>query len=133
MTGPGMAKNPKASKQPTGYRIYSQYVLVGAAIGLYYGIFSRSTQAAPDFSVAVLLAVLAGALTTVVRNWKKKRTFGEIALDFIKITAMFLVFLLALQLRSVLEAYGGRVLVIIFMTSIGILFGLVMGVRRKPA
>lgn len=128
-----MTKDKKTTQQPTGFRLYSQYVLVGGAIGLYYGIFSRGAQSSPDFSVVILLAVLAGALTTAVRSWKKKKSFGTIALDFIKITAMFLVFLLALQLRSVIEGYGGRTMVIIFMTSIGILFGLIMGISRKPA
>ena len=127
-----MTKDKKTVKEPTGYRIYSQYVLVGAAIGLYYGIFYRNTQASPDYLMAVVLAVLAGVVTTAVRNWKKKNTFGSIAMDFIKITAMFLAFLLALQLKPVIESFGGRILVIIFMTSIGILFGLIMGMRRKP-
>ena len=127
-----MTKDKKSAKEPTGYRIYSQYILVGAAIGLYYGIFHRSTQYSPDYVTVVILAVLAGVLTTAVRNWKKKKPFGTITLDFIKITAMFLAFLLALQLKSVIEGIGGRISVIIFMTSIGILFGLIMGVRRKP-
>jgi len=128
-----MTKDKITGKEPKGYRIYSQYVLVGAAIGLYYGLFYRPTQSSPDYGMAVFLAVLAGALTTAVRNWKKKNPFGMIALDFIKITAMFLAFLLALQLKPVIESYGGRILVAIFMMSVGIIFGLVMGVRRKPA
>lgn len=128
-----MTKDKKTAKEPTGYRIYSQYVLVGAAIGLYYGIFYRSTQSSPDYLMAVVLAVLAGVVTTAVRNWKKKNPFGTITLDFIKITAMFLAFLLALQLKPVIEGFGGRILVAIFMMFVGILFGLIMGVRRKPA
>ncbi len=127
-----MTKDKKAASEPIGYRIYSQYVLVGAAIGLYYGVFYRNTQSSPDYVMAVILAVLAGALTTAVRSWKKKKPIGTIVLDFIKITAMFLAFLLALQLKSVIEGIGGRILVIIFMTSVGILFGLIMGARRKP-
>jgi len=128
-----MTKDKNTAKGPTGYRIYSQYVLVGAALGLYYGAFYRSTQSSPDYVMAVILAVLAGVLTTTVRNWKKKKPFGTIALDFIKITAMFMAFLLALQLKSVIEGFGGRILVIIFMMSVGIVFGLIMGVRRRPA
>jgi hypothetical protein len=128
-----MIKDKKTAKGPTGYRIYSQYVLVGAAIGLYYGIFNRAALTTPDYGMAVILAVLAGALTTVVRSWKKQRSFREIALDFLKITGLFMVFLLALQLRSVIEGFGGRVLVIVFMTIIGIFFGLVIGMRPKPA
>lgn len=127
-----MAKDKKTAKDSAGFRIYSQYVLIGAAIGLYYGVFGRATQSAPDYGMAVILAALAGVLTTAVRRWKKKMPLGTMALDFIKITGMFLAFLLALQLRSVIEGIGGRILVIAFMTSVGILFGLIMGIRRKP-
>ncbi len=127
-----MAKGKKDAKQPVGYRIYAQYVLVGAAIGGYYGIFYRGTQAVPDFGMAVILAVVAGVLTTVVRNWKKKKTFKEIAFDFIKITAMFAAFLFALQLKPILDQWGGRVLVAIAMISLGALLGLILGITRKP-
>ncbi len=127
-----MANTKKTAKQQTGYRIYSQYILVGAALGLYYGAFYRSTQDSPDYGIAVILAVLAGLITTVARSWKKKKSFREIALDFVKITAMFLVFLIALQLKSVLDRIGGRVLVIAAMTLVGMIFGLIIGVRRKP-
>lgn len=127
-----MTKDKKIEKEPSGYRIYSQYVLVGAAIGLYYGIFYRS-QSPPDYSLAVILAVFAGVLTTAVRSWKKNKPVKTIVLDFIKITATFMAFLIALQLKSVVENFGGRTAVIVFMTSVGIIFGLIMGVRRRTA
>ncbi len=122
----------KVTTELSGYKIYSQYILVGAAIGLYYGLFSRAAQSEPDYAMAVILAVLAGALTTAVRDWKKKKAFMTVILDFVKITAMFLIFLLALQLRPVLEDLGGQVLVIITMTSIGTIMGLLIGVRKRP-
>lgn len=127
-----MAKGKKNVEQPVGYRIYAQYVLVGAAIGLYYGFFYRGPQSGPDYEMAVILALIAGVITTVVRNWKKQKIFKEIALDFIKFTALFMIFLLALQLKPVLDQWGGRVLVAIFMTSFGALFGLIIGITRKP-
>jgi hypothetical protein len=89
-----MTKDKEIRKGPSGYRIYTQYILVGAAIGLYYGLFYRSTQTTPDYGMAITLSILAGILTTAVRSWKKKRTIGTNALDFIKITAMFMAFLL---------------------------------------
>lgn len=128
-----MTKNKKTVKEPTGYRIYAQYVLVGAALGLYYGAISRTSGSTPDYGMSIVLALLAGTLTTVVRNWRKKNSFQTIALDFVKITALFLVFLLALQLRSVIESIAGRAMVAVFMTSLGALMGLIMGMRRKPA
>ncbi len=127
-----MTKDKKIVKEPTGYRIYAQYVLVGAALGLYYGAISRTSGSPPDYVMSIALALLAGTLTTAVRNWKKKNSFQTIALDFVKITALFLVFLLALQLRSVVEGIGGRAMVVVFMTSLGALMGLILGMRRKP-
>lgn len=127
-----MTKDKRTAQQPTGYRVYSQYLLVGAAIGLYYGAFYRGTQTS-DYGMAIILAVVAGIITTAVRSWKKQRTFKEIAWDFIKITVMFAAFLLALQLKPVMDKLGGRVLVIAFTTLVGMIFGLIIGVRRKPA
>ena len=128
-----MTKKKRNVKEIKGYRIYSQYILVGAAIGLYYGIFYKGAQSEPDYAMAVILAVLAGLLTTIVRSWKKKKSFGAIALDFLKITAMFLVFLLALQLNSAVYKIGGRALVIVFMTTLGIVLGVLIGVQKKPS
>jgi len=128
-----MSKKGKSVKEVRGYRIYSQYILIGAAIGLYYGIFYRGTQTTPDYAMAVYLAVLAGVLTTAVRSWKKKKTFKMILFDFLKVTATFLVFLMALQLKPLLEKVGGRTLVIVGMTLVGTGFGLIFGMRRKTA
>ncbi len=128
-----MANKKKPVQEIKGYQVYTQYILVGAAIGLYYGLFSRTTQTSPDYVMVVILSIFAGLLTTVVRNWKKKKTFAESVLDFLKITGMFFVFLLALQIKPTIERLGGRTLAIVFMTVLGIGFGLVMGVRRKPA
>lgn len=119
----------KGTAQP-GYRIYAQYVLVGAAIGLYYGLFNRNTTE-PDYGMAVILSVLAGMVTTVVTSLRKKKTFRNFLIDFLKTTAMFTAFLMALQVKPVLEEMGGRILVITFMTSLGALFGLILGIRRK--
>jgi hypothetical protein len=127
-----MTKTNKRSKTPIpGYRIYAQYVLAGAALGLYYGIFHRSTME-PDYGMAVILAVLAGIITTVVMSFRKKKSFRRRVLDFLKTTAMFMAFLVALQAKPALEELGGRTLVIATMTTLGMIFGLILGVRPKP-
>lgn len=118
-------------KNRAGYSIYLQYVLVGAALGLYYGIFHKNSTDQPDYAMAVLLSVLAGILTTAVRVWKKRKTFKVIVLDFIKIWAMFLLFLLAIESNSVVYRIGGQVAVIIFMMLVGITLGLGMAIRKK--
>ncbi len=53
-----MKKNKKTVNEIKGYRVYSQYILAGAAIGLYYGIFYRGAQSPPDYGMAVILSVL---------------------------------------------------------------------------
>jgi len=126
-----MAKNVKnQSTAKPGYRIYGQYILVGAALGLYYGLFNRSSME-PDYGMAVILAVLAGMLTTVVMSLRRKKTFLTFVLDLIKTTSMFAVFLIALQIKPLLEEIGGRALVIGFMTTLGAIFGLILGSRRR--
>jgi len=55
-----------------------RYLLIGAAIGLYYGLFYRSSDVQPDYGIAIMLSVLAALITVVVRFWKKKQPFPVI-------------------------------------------------------
>jgi len=113
------------------YRIYAQFVLIGAAIGLYYGIFFRSPQAEPDFVMAIILSIIAALVTVTVRSWKKGRTFKAILIDFFKILVMFMAFLVGLELRKVIYDLWGKTVVVIFTTGLGIIIGLVAAIRKK--
>lgn len=113
------------------YRIYMQFVLIGAALGLYYGVFYRGPQTPPDYLMALILSVFAALITVLVRSWKKKRTFREILFDFLKVLLMFSVFMISLELRKVIFERWGKTAVIIFTTSVGILVGLGLAVRKK--
>ena len=113
------------------YRIYMQFVLIGAALGLYYGVFYKGPQAPPDYFMAILLSAVAAVITVVVRSWKKKRPFKEIAVDFLKIFGMFAVFMISLELRKVIFERWGKTAVIIFTTSVGTLVGLALAIRKK--
>jgi hypothetical protein len=113
------------------YRIYLQYVIIGAALGLYYGLFYRGSQSSPDFVMAIILSVLAALVTVIVRSWNKKRPFPEILMDFLKMFAMFVVFLVGLELRKVIFERWGKTAVVIFTTGIGILIGLALAIRKK--
>jgi inner membrane protein involved in colicin E2 resistance len=115
----------------TQYRIYMQYVLIGAALGLYYGLFYRGSQSSPDFVMAIILSAVAAFITVIVRSWKKKRSFTEILMDFLKIMAMFAVFLVGLEFRKVIFERWGKTAVAVFTTGIGILIGLAMAIRKK--
>lgn len=114
-----------------GYRIYFQFVLIGAAIGLYYGLFFRTPQTEPDFVMAIILSILAALVTVTVRSWKKGRTFKAIFIDFLKILVMFTAFLVGLELRKVIYDLWGRTVVVIFTTSLGIIIGLLAAIRKK--
>jgi hypothetical protein len=115
----------------TRYRIYAQFVLIGAAIGLYYGLFFRSPQTEPDFVMAIGLSVLAALVTVIVRSWKKGHTFKAILIDFFKILVMFMAFLVGLELRKVIYDLWGKTVVVIFTTGLGIIIGLVAAIRKK--
>ena len=120
-----------ASGSTKGYRIYSQFVLIGAALGLYYGLFYQPTQTAPDFGMALILSLLAGLLTVVIRSWKKKRTFQALLFEFLKMFVMFAAFLIGLELRKVIYGIWGKTTVVIFTTTLGGLIGLLAALRKK--
>jgi len=120
---------PKESRQ--GYRIYAQWVLIGAAIGLYYGLFYQPTDTAPDFGMAVILSVLAALVTVIIRSWKKGFAFKNILVDFLKILAMFLAFMVGIEMRKIVYNIWGKTMVIVFTTSLGLIIGLLAAIRKK--
>jgi hypothetical protein len=113
------------------YRIYLQYVIIGAALGLYYGLFYRGAQSSPDYAMAIILSVFAALVTVIVRSWKKKRPFTQILMDFLKMFAIFVVFLVGLELRKVIFERWGKTIVAIFTTGMGILIGLALAILKK--
>ena len=120
-----MTSNKKISKS----RRYTQYALVGAALGLYYGIFYEPTTD-PDFGIAVSLSLVAALITVLVRSWKKGFTFIKIAKDFFLMFGFFLIFLLSLVFRTIAYQFGGKPAVIIETTVSGIVLGLLMAWQR---
>ncbi|MEE4176469.1 MAG: hypothetical protein V2I46_03075 [Bacteroides sp.] len=121
----------QAKPQGQQYRLYFQFVLIGAAIGLYYGLFYRASQTEPDFGMAIILSFIAALVTVVIRSWKKGRTFKVILIDFLKILAMFLAFMIGLELRKVIYELWGKTILVIFTTGLGILVGLLAAIRKK--
>ena len=122
-----------ARKNLTIRQRYVQYALVGAAIGLYYGLFYKPGQES-NLGIVVELSIFAGALTVLIRSWKKEYKFVKIAVDFLWITGSYMLFMLSLALRK--EAYdiGGKPLVVAESVLSGLVLGLVMAwqqVRRK--
>ena len=112
------------------YRIYAQFILIGAAIGLYYGLFFRTPQTEPDFVMAIILSFFAALLTVVVRSWKKGLSFKAILIDFLKILVMFMAFMVGLEMRKVIYDLWGRTVVAIFTTSLGSIIGFLAAIRK---
>jgi len=118
-----------SNKEIIKSKIYTQYALVGAALGLYYGIFYKPATD-PDFGIAVTLSLVAALITVLVRSWKKGFPFKKIAKDFFQMFGFFLIFLLSLVFRSIAYQYGGRTAVIVETTLAGVLLGLLMAQQR---
>ncbi len=127
-----MSKAKAKAKQTQPYRIYAQYVLIGAALGLYYGLFYKDTPREPDYAMAVLLSILAAVVTVIIRSWKKGRSFKEILVDFLKISLAFMVFMVGIEMRKLVFGLGGKAAVSIFTTILGTVLGFFMALKKKP-
>jgi drug/metabolite transporter (DMT)-like permease len=122
------------TKQPQPYRVYTQYILIGAAIGLYYGLFYRESTRELDFGMAISISIVAALFTVLVRSWKKGRKFNEIAIDFVKVLFFFLVFMVGLEMRNLVFKTGGKSLLIFFTTVLGTGLGFLASLKKisKP-
>lgn len=130
MTNSENKKAVTAKKQ--GYRLYAQFVLVGAALGAYYGIFYRTPERAVDFSPVLLLSLVSAVVVTVIQVWKKGYPAKEKLMIFLKSFGMFFLFLAMLEARPLFEQWGGKGLVIAFTTLVGATIGFVIGLKKKP-
>jgi hypothetical protein len=122
-----MPKNEKKNMD-----INLRYALTGAGIGLYFAIFSRPTGA-PDFLIAIILAVIAALFTVLVQSWKKHRPFIEILRDFFSMLLLYSAFMVAMQLRHLANNIGGQLVVGVVTVIIGIITGLFFAARAKAA
>lgn len=126
-------KAQKAAREQRGREIgrTQRYVLVGAALGVYYGLFYRPSDAAPDYGTAIILAILAALVTVIIRFWKKGQPFPIIAKSFFWTFVFYAVILLTLAVRKLAEQVAGRVGLTVATTLIGIALGYVLATRRQ--
>ena len=108
-----------------------RYILIGAAIGLYYGIFYRPTDTSPDYGIAIILSILAALVTVAVRFWGKKEPFTTIAKSFLGTFAFYAVILLTLAVRKFAEQIGGRIGVTVVTTLIGVGLAYFLAASRR--
>ena len=107
------------SKAQTKRSLVQQYILAGAGLGLYFGLFFRPVRE-PNFAVALALALLATAAILILALLKKDRPplreLGRVAgFNFIK----FSLLLALLEGRHYVHDLGGKWLVSLFTTLLG--------------
>lgn len=106
-------------------------ILVGAAIGLYYGIFYTPSSTDPDYAIAILLAVLAALVTSIIRARMRKLPFRDFLIDLARFTLLYGVGLVTLAARTQVVKLGGRAGLIAFTTLAGVALGVLMSSRKK--
>ena len=120
----------RSKKDPVVIGTIQRYILIGAGIGLYYGLFYRPSGTDPDYGIAVILSILAAAVTVAVRFWKKKPSFATLIKSYLETFLFYVVLLLTLAVRQLAEQIGGRLGVTLVTTLVGIGMGYFMAVRK---
>jgi signal transduction histidine kinase len=120
----------KKPEQKIGIRTYLIYLLVGAALGLYYGLFYKHPGTPPAYLMALALALVAAGVTVAVQYWKKKASFSVMVKDFLRVFVIFAVFLLGLELRKLIFEEWGKTVVTVYTTILGLVLGLIVAYQR---
>ena len=108
-----MTKSSDESKNQVkkqAYRLYAQFVLVGAALGAYYGIFYKNPERAVDFGPVIILSLLSAVVVTVIQIWKKATQLKRTG-DLPQILRNVFLFTAMLEARPILK-HGGKGLVV---------------------
>jgi len=120
----------KKPEQKNGIRTYLIYLLVGAALGLYYGLFYKHPGTPPAYLMAVVLALVAAGVTVAVQYWKNKAPSRVMSKEFLRVFVIFAVFLVGLELRKVIFEEWGKTVVTIYTTTLGLVLGLIVAYQR---
>ena len=122
--------NPQ--NQTPSYRLNMTYLLIGAGLGLYYGITYRGVVSEPEYVRVLIWSFIAALVTVIIRSIKSKPGIKAFLLDLLKMFLLYGTFLMALEFRKQIEIWGGKASVIVFTTSIGALVGIILGLQKKP-
>ncbi|MFW6070292.1 MAG: hypothetical protein ACOC9X_04515 [bacterium] len=108
----------------------SRYILTGAALGLYFGLFFRPVRQ-PSVLFVVQLSLAAALLMTVLQlRHREKRSIGSLLAYFPKAWAGTALLLAMLEGRHFFHDLGGRPVVALFTLIYGAGLGLVYAVTR---
>ncbi|MBL8094036.1 MAG: hypothetical protein JNL73_07680 [Anaerolineales bacterium] len=118
---------------PRELGILQRYVLIGAALGLYYGIFYTPSGTDPDYGSAIVLSLLAALITVAIRFWKKRPSFSIMLRAYGETLILFLVFMLTLAARTYIVQLGGKIALVVFTTVVGCGMGYGLATRKVSA
>jgi len=118
---------------PRELGMIQRYVLIGAALGLYYGIFYTPSGTDPDYGIAIVLSLVAALIAVVIRFRKKRPSFSSLLRAYGETLILFLVFLLTLAARTYIVQWGGKIALVVFTTIVGCGMGYVLAIRKVSA
>lgn len=108
-------------------------LLIGTALGLYFGYFFRPLRE-PDAVLVVELSVLAALVTVLLRLWRERGEERPSWHHYLRYAALtwlqFFLLLAVLDARHLVYDWGGRLAVTVMTTVAGGLAGLWYGYRN---
>jgi hypothetical protein len=114
--------------QETATTRLRRYVLVGAALGAYFGYFFRPVREEPSLTLVVVLSLISALAATLVKWWFTRQqagwTPGYLLRYALRMWVTFAIFLAMLEGRHIAYDLGGRLAVIVFTTIAGAGLGL---------
>lgn len=120
-----------SGKTPPSYRLNLQHVLIGAALGLYYGITYKGSVLEPSYVYVLIWSMVAGLFTVIIKSIRTKPSFKVMLIDFLKMSLMFAIFLVGLEFRKQVDIWGGKTAVIAYTTALGGFVGFLLGLQNK--
>lgn len=122
-----------AKKRASSLNRQQQYLLTGAALGLYFGLFFRPVRE-PSLLIVFGLSALVACGLVVVRLFQKERLSPAEIVRLLLSTYLKSVMLLAVfEGRHWAFDWGGRVGTTLFTTLSGGLYGLWLAVEQRKA
>ena len=116
-------KGARSQKEATASM--QRYILTGAALGLYFGLFFRPVREGPSLVVIVGLSLLSALLMTLLRlRHPEERDPGKLLRYGLRTWMTFALFLAMLEGRHFAYDLGGRLAVTLFTTISGAGLGL---------
>ena len=112
---------------------WQRYAWIGAALGLYFGLFFRPLRE-PSLALVIELSLLAAMVTVVILAVQARRNGDKasgLLRQFFAYWAQYAFFMAMLEGRHLAYAWGGKVASAFFATLMGAISGLWYGYTQQ--